>query len=47
MSDIYSFIGSDNGLSPRRQAIVWTRDMVLLIKFLTGFSDIVIKIVSF
>ena len=43
----YAFIGSDNGLSPRRQAIIWTKDMGLLIKPLTGFSDILIKIVSF
>ena len=42
-----AFIGSDNGLSPRRQAIIWTKDMVLLMKSLIGFNDILIKIVSF
>ena len=40
-----AFSGSDNGLSPRRQAIIWTKDMVLLMKSLTGFNDILIKIV--
>ena len=25
-----AFIGSDNGLSPRRQGIIWTKDMELL-----------------
>ena len=42
-----TFIGSDNGLSPRRrQAIIWTNARILLIGPLgTKFSEILIEIV--
>ena len=42
-------LGSDNGLSPgRRQAIIWTKDGILLIRTLgTNFSEILIKINAF
>ena len=41
-----SILGSDNGLSPgRRQAIIWTKDGLLLIGPLgTNFNEILIKI---
>ena len=44
-----TIIGSDNGLSPdRRQAIIWTNAIVLLIGPLgTNFSDILIEILTF
>ena len=44
-----TIIGSDNGLSPgRRQAIIWTNAVVLLIPTLeTNFSEILRKIHSF
>ena len=44
-----TIIDSDNGLSPgRRQAIIWTNALILLIRHLgTNFSDIVIEILSF
>ena len=44
-----TIIGSDNGLSPgRRQAIIWTNDIILLIGPLgTNFSEILIKIDTF
>ena len=42
-------IGSDNGLSPdRRQAIIWTNAVLLLIGPLgTNFSEILIEIRTF
>ena len=42
-------IGSDNGLSPgRRQAIIWTNAVILLIEPLgTNFSEILIEILTF
>ena len=42
----YTIIGSDNGLSPpRRQAIIWTNDGLLLIRtFGRNFSEIAIKL---
>ena len=42
-------IGSNNGLSPeRRQAIIWTKDGILLIRTLgTNFSEILGEIRSF
>ena len=42
-------IGSDNGLSPcRRQAIIWTNAVILLVRPLgTNFNDIVIEIHTF
>ena len=42
-------IGSDNGLSPeRRQAIIWTNAVILLIGPLeTNFSEILIEILMF
>ena len=46
----YAIIGSDNGLSPgRRQAIIWTNDVILLIGHLgTNFNDFFfIKIKTF
>ena len=44
-----TIIGSDNGLSPdRHQAIIWTKDRILLIGPLgTNFSEILIKIHAF
>ena len=44
-----TIIGSDNGLSPgRRQAIIWTNAVILLIGHLgTNFSEILIEIYSF
>ena len=41
-----TIIGSDNGLSPgRRQAIIWTNIVILLIEHLgANFSEILIKI---
>ena len=44
-----TIIGPDNGLSPgRRQAIIWTKDEILLIGPLeTNFSDILIDIYTF
>ena len=44
-----TIIDSDNGLSPgRRQAIIWTNDVVLLIEPLgTKFSEILIGIQTF
>ena len=45
----FSILGSDNGLSPgRRQAIIWTKDELLLIGPLgTNFNEILIKIHTF
>ena len=42
----FTIIGSDNGLSPvRHQAIIWTKDEILLIRTLgTNFSEILSKI---
>ena len=42
-------IGSDNGLSPgRRQAIIWTNDVILWIRPLgTNFSEILIEFLTF
>ena len=42
-------IGSDNGLSPgRRQAIIWTNTVILLIQtFGTNFREILTKIHTF
>ena len=42
-------IGSDNGLSPgRRQAIIWTNAVILLIRPLgTSFSEILLKMYIF
>ena len=42
----FTIIGSDNGLSPiRRQAIIWTNAVILLIRTLrTNFSEILIQI---
>ena len=44
-----TIIGSDNGLSPgRRQAIIWTNDIILLIRtFRTHISEIVNEIHTF
>ena len=44
-----TIIGSDNGLSPgRRQAIIWTSAIILLIGLLrTNFSDILIEIQTY
>ena len=44
-----SILGSDNGLSPgRRQAIIWTKDVILLIRTLgTNSSEMLIKINTF
>ena len=44
-----TIIGSDNGLSPgRRQAIIWTRNRILLIGLLwTNFIEILIGIHTF
>ena len=44
-----TIIGSDNGLTPgRRQAIIWTSAVILLIRNLgTNFSEIVIEIQTF
>ena len=44
-----TIIGSDNGLSPgRRQAIIWTNAVVLLMGSLgTNFSEILIEILIF
>ena len=44
-----TIIGPDNGLSPgRRQAIIWTKDEILLIGPLgTNFSEILIDIYTF
>ena len=44
-----TIIGSDNGLSPdRRQAIIWTNAVLLLIEPLgTNFSEILIEILTF
>ena len=44
-----TIIGSDNGLSPgRRQAIIWTNAVILLIEPLgTNFSEILIEIQIF
>ena len=54
MSDAYvrqylSTTGSDNGLSPgRRQAIIWTSSVLLLIGFfVTKLSEILIEIYTF
>ena len=50
-SDAYmlTIIGSDNGMSPgRRQAIIWTNAVILLIGPLgTNFSEILIEILTF
>ena len=45
----FTIIGSDNGLSPiRRQAIIWTNAVILLIPTLgTNFSEILIQIHTF
>ena len=45
----FTIIGSDNGLSPiRRQAIIWTKAGILLIRTLgTNFSEIEIQIQTF
>ena len=42
-------IGSDNGLSPgRRQAIIWTNNVILWIRSLgTNFSEILIEFLTF
>ena len=47
--DKLTIIGSDNGFSPgRRQAIIWTNAVILLIGFLgTNFSEISIGIQTF
>ena len=44
-----TIIGSDNGLSPgRRQAIIWTNDVILWIRPLgTNFSEILIEFLTF
>ena len=44
-----TIIGSDNGLSPaRRQAIIWSNAVILLIRTLgTNFSEILSKIQTF
>ena len=44
-----TIIGSDNGLSPgRRQAIIWTNALILLIGPIgTNFSEILIEILTF
>ena len=44
-----TIIGSDNGLAPgRRQAIIWTSAVILLIVPLgTNFSEISIEIIKF
>ena len=45
----HSILGSDNGLSPgRRQAIIWTKDGILLIGTLgTNLSEILSEIHAF
>ena len=45
----FTIIVSDNGLSPnRRQAIIWTNSLILLIRPLgTNFNEILIEILTF